>query len=58
MEAETAQAMQTLRAAGWHVIAIDASTPVDLAWEQLPRAAEMLVPGASLAGHDTAGRTA
>jgi uncharacterized protein (DUF58 family) len=58
IEAETARAVETLRAAGWHVIAIDASTPLDLAWEQLPRAAEMLVPGASLAGHDAAGVTA
>jgi hypothetical protein len=58
MMAETAQAMETLRAAGWHVITVDSRTPLDRAWEQLPRAAEMLVPGAALGGHDLAGRTA
>jgi uncharacterized protein (DUF58 family) len=58
MMAETSQAVQTLRAAGWHVITIDSGTPLDRAWEQLPRAAEMLVPGATLGGHDLAGRTA
>ncbi len=58
MMAETAQAMETLRAAGWHVITVDSGTPLDRAWERLPRAAEMLVPGATLGGHDLAGRSA
>jgi len=51
---ETAAAAGALGTAGWHVIVIDASLPIDIAWEQLPRAAEMLVPGATLAGHDPA----
>jgi len=55
---EIAPAAAVLRAAGWHVIGLTASTPFDLAWEQLPRAAEMLVPAASLAGRDPAGRLA
>lgn len=55
---ETAGAAATLRAAGWHVVSLPSSLPLDIAWEQLPRAAEMLVPGASLAGYDPAGRTA
>jgi uncharacterized protein (DUF58 family) len=49
---EIAPAATVLRAAGWHVIGLDAGTPLDVAWEQLPRTAEMLVPAASLAGHD------
>jgi len=55
---ETAAAAAALRAAGWHVIGVDASTPPDVAWQRLPRAAEMLVPAASLSGHGPAGRTA
>jgi uncharacterized protein (DUF58 family) len=55
---ETAPAAAVLRAAGWHVIGLAASTPLDLAWEQLPRAAEMLVPAASLAGRNPAARPA
>ena len=55
---ETAPAAAALRAAGWHVVALPASLPLDVAWEQLPRAAEMLVPGANLAGFDPAGATA
>jgi uncharacterized protein (DUF58 family) len=55
---ETAAAAAVLRAAGWHVIGVDASTPPDVAWQRLPRAAEMLVPAASLSGHGPAGRTA
>jgi uncharacterized protein (DUF58 family) len=51
---ETAAAAAALGRAGWHVIVLDASLPIDVAWEQLPRAAEMLVPGATLAGHDPA----
>jgi uncharacterized protein (DUF58 family) len=49
--AETAKAASVLRAAGWHVIVLDAGTPLASAWQRLPRAAEMLVPAASLAGH-------
>ena len=55
---ETAAAAAPLRAAGWHVLTIDSGLPLDVAWERLPRAAEMLVPGASLAGHDPAGQLA
>ncbi len=51
---ELAAAVAALGTAGWHVIVVDASMPLDIAWEQLPRAAEMLVPGATLAGHDPA----
>jgi hypothetical protein len=32
-----------LRSAGWHVTFIDASTPLAVAWQRLPRGAEMLV---------------
>jgi hypothetical protein len=32
-----------LRQAGWHVTALDVTTPVAVAWQRLPRAAEMLV---------------
>ena len=42
--AETAAATGVLRAAGWHVITLDASTPLFVSWQRLPRAAEMLVP--------------
>jgi uncharacterized protein (DUF58 family) len=40
--AETAAAIGVLRNAGWHVMSIDASTPLAVAWHQLPRAAEIL----------------
>jgi len=49
---ETAAAATVLRAAGWYVIRLEAGTPIATAWQQLPRAAEMLVPGATLGGHD------
>jgi uncharacterized protein (DUF58 family) len=57
---ETAPAAAILRAAGWHVIRVEAGTPLATSWQQLPRAAEMLVPGATLGGHDFAdqGQTA
>jgi uncharacterized protein (DUF58 family) len=42
--AETAEATSILRAAGWHVTTLDATTPLSVAWQRLPRAAEMLVP--------------
>jgi uncharacterized protein (DUF58 family) len=41
--AESAAAAAILRGAGWHVAAVDASTPIAVAWQRLPRAAEMLV---------------
>jgi uncharacterized protein (DUF58 family) len=41
--AESAAAAAILRGAGWHVASLDASTPVAVAWQRLPRAAEMLV---------------
>ena len=47
--AETAAAAGVLRSAGWHVTSIDASTPLAVAWQRLPRAAEMLIPTGS--GH-------
>jgi uncharacterized protein (DUF58 family) len=37
---ETAAAETVLRAAGWRVISIDASTPLAAAWQQLPRFAD------------------
>ncbi len=42
--AETAAATGVLRAAGWHVVTLDAATPLAISWQRLPRAAEMLVP--------------
>ena len=41
--AESLAAAAVLRGAGWHVTLIDASTPLAVAWQRLPRAAEMLV---------------
>jgi hypothetical protein len=41
--AESLAAAAVLRGAGWHVTVIDASTPLAVAWQRLPRAAEMLV---------------
>ena len=35
--AETAAAAAVLRAAGWRVITVDATTPLAVAWQQLPR---------------------
>ncbi len=49
---ETVPAATILRAAGWHIIRIEAGMPLATAWQQLPRAAEMLVPAATLGGHD------
>ena len=37
--AETAAAAAVLRAAGWRVITVDATTPLAVAWQQLPRSA-------------------
>jgi uncharacterized protein (DUF58 family) len=49
--AETAAAARVLRNAGWHVVSIDATTPLAVAWQRLPRGAEMLVPAVALPGH-------
>jgi uncharacterized protein (DUF58 family) len=48
---ETAPVAAVLRAAGWHVVSVDAGTPLATAWQRLPRGAEMLVPAAALPGH-------
>jgi hypothetical protein len=40
---ETGPAAAVLRGAGWHVTVLDASTPLAVAWQRLPRTAEMLV---------------
>ena len=34
---ETRAAAAVLRAAGWRVVTVDASTPLALAWQRLPR---------------------
>jgi uncharacterized protein (DUF58 family) len=49
--AETAAAARVLRNAGWHVVSVDAATPLAVAWQRLPRGAEMLVPAIALPGH-------
>jgi uncharacterized protein (DUF58 family) len=53
-DAETATAVGVLRSAGWHVTSMDAGTPLALAWQRLPHAAEML---ASLTTATTANST-
>ena len=40
--AEITAAATVLRGAGWHVTVVDAATPLQVAWQRLPRAAEML----------------
>jgi uncharacterized protein (DUF58 family) len=57
---DTAAAAAELRAAGWHTIRVEAGTPLPVCWQRLPRAAEMLVPAATLGGHEgvEAGRPA
>jgi uncharacterized protein (DUF58 family) len=40
---QTATAVGVLRSAGWHVTSIDAGTPLALAWQRLPHAADMLL---------------
>jgi hypothetical protein len=52
---ETAAATAVLRTAGWHVITLDATTPLFVSWQRLPRAAEMLVP-AVMTTRDEAGK--
>jgi uncharacterized protein (DUF58 family) len=49
--AETGPAAAVLRAAGWHVVSIDADTSLGAAWQRLPRAPEMLVAAAGMGGH-------
>jgi uncharacterized protein (DUF58 family) len=44
--AESIAAAAVLRSAGWHVTFVNASTPLAVAWQRLPRAAEMLVSAA------------
>jgi hypothetical protein len=51
--AESAQAAAVLRGAGWHVTTLDASTPLAIAWQRLPRAAEMLVATGTMVHPDT-----
>ncbi len=41
--AELTTAAAILRGAGWHVTTVDVETPLAIAWQRLPRAAEMLV---------------
>jgi uncharacterized protein (DUF58 family) len=41
--ADLATAAAVLRGAGWHVTVVDVETPLAIAWQRLPRAAEMLV---------------
>jgi len=40
---ELATAAALLRGAGWHVTIVDPDTSLSMAWQRLPRAAEMLV---------------
>jgi len=40
---ELATAAALLRGAGWHVTIVDSSASLSMAWQRLPRAAEMLV---------------
>jgi len=42
--AETAVAEAVLRAAGWHVVTVEAGTPLGVAWQRLPQAAGYLAP--------------
>jgi uncharacterized protein (DUF58 family) len=44
--AETAAAAAVFRAAGWRVVTIDASTPLAVAWQRLPRAGGIAGPAA------------
>ncbi len=47
---ETAAAAAILRAAGWRVVSVDASTPLALAWQRLPRLADKPAPAAAAPG--------
>jgi uncharacterized protein (DUF58 family) len=50
---ESAAVASVLLNAGWRVTIIDASTPIALAWQRLPRAAEMLVATGATLHHGT-----
>jgi hypothetical protein len=54
---ETAGAAAVLGAAGWRVVSIDASTPLALAWQRLPRFGEQSMAGLSGLGADPSLRT-
>jgi len=44
LTAEMTAAAAVLRSSGWQVTILDAGTPLQVAWQRLPRTAEMLVP--------------
>ncbi len=46
--AETARAEAVLRAAGWRVTTVDATTPLAVAWQHLPRAGSFSAVGGEL----------
>jgi uncharacterized protein (DUF58 family) len=46
--AETAKAEAVLRAAGWRVTTVDATTPLAVAWQHLPRAGSFSAQGGEL----------
>jgi uncharacterized protein (DUF58 family) len=46
--AETAAAEAVLRAAGWRVITVDATTPLPVAWQRLPRVGSYAAYGGNL----------
>jgi uncharacterized protein (DUF58 family) len=52
---ETAGAAAVLRAAGWRVVSIDASTPLAVAWQRLPRFADQALTAAGRYGINTDG---
>jgi uncharacterized protein (DUF58 family) len=54
---ETRAAAAVLRAAGWRVVTIDASTPLALAWQRLPRFADQAGGLAAAYGADPSLRT-
>jgi uncharacterized protein (DUF58 family) len=54
---ETRAAAAVLRAAGWRVVTIDASTPLALAWQRLPRFADQAGGLAAAYGADPGLRT-
>jgi hypothetical protein len=54
---ETQAAAAVLRAAGWRVVTIDASTPLALAWQRLPRFADQAGGLAAAYGADPSLRT-
>jgi uncharacterized protein (DUF58 family) len=52
---ETAAAAAMLRAAGWRVTTVDATTPLATAWQRLPHTTEVLGPGAPIRIPEAAG---